>query len=70
MCKPDSIGTKAATGGDRSLFLFSLKQFDSHNGVPSATAQIVTGAILILALIAIEQSLRVFFTAIKVRIMR
>lgn len=70
MCKPDSIGTKAAAGGDRSLFLFSLKQFDSHNGVPSATAQLVTGAILILALIAIEQSLRVFFAAIKVRRMR
>lgn len=66
MCKPDSIGSRPA-GQDRSLFLFSVKSFDSHGGVPSAKAQIFTGAILILALVAIEQSLRIFFTSIKVR---
>jgi len=64
MCKANAKSIDA--GKDRSLFMFSVESFTGHNGVPSNIAQCSTGAVIILILLAIEMSLRQFFTSIKV----
>jgi len=64
MCKADIKSIDA--GQNRSLFLFSVKSFSGHNGVPSNVSQCSTGAVIILILVAAEMSLRQFFTSIQV----
>lgn len=64
MCKPGSIESTAA-GQDRSLFMFSIKSFSGHGGVPSFASQFCTVAVAILFLVVAEQSLRIFLTFIK-----
>jgi len=63
MCKADIKSIDA--GQNRSLFLFSVKSFSGHNGVPSNVSQCSTGAVIILILVAAEMSLRQFFTSIQ-----
>jgi hypothetical protein len=65
MCKLNKIKSTGAVQ-NRSLFMFSVEAFSGHNGVPNAMAQCSTGAVIILILIAIEMTLRQFFTSIKV----
>jgi hypothetical protein len=67
MCKLNRIKSTGAVQ-NRSLFMFSVEAFSGHKGgVPSAMAQCSTGAVAVLFLIAVEMTLRQFFTSIKVR---
>lgn len=64
MCKGDTKSVEPVKS--RSLFLFSVESF-SGSEIPSNASQFSTGAVIILFLIGIEMSLRLFFTSIKVR---
>jgi len=64
MCNPTGIKPTAAEQ-NRSLLMFSVKSFASHNGIPNAMAQLSTGAVIILILVAVEMLLRQFFNSIK-----
>ena len=64
MCKGDTKSVEPVKG--RSLFMFSVESF-SGSEIPSNASQFSTGAVIILFLIGIEMSLRLFFTSIKVR---
>jgi hypothetical protein len=63
MCKGDTKSVEPAKS--RSLFMFSVESFSGR--IPSNASQISTGAVIILFLVGIEMSLRLFFTSIKVR---
>jgi len=62
MCKGDTKSVEPVKS--RSLFLFSVESF-SGGEIPSNASQFSTGAVIILFLIGIEMSLRLFFTSIK-----
>ena len=67
MCKLNKVKSTGAVQ-NRSLFMFSVEAFSGHKGgVPGAMAQCSTGAVVVLFLIAVEMTLRQFFTSIKVR---
>jgi len=65
MCKLNKVKSTGAVQ-NRSLFMFSVEAFSGHKGgVPGAMAQCSTGAVVVLFLIAVEMTLRQFFTSIK-----
>jgi hypothetical protein len=65
MCRPDSIKAPSAEQ-NRGLFLFSVESFSGKNGAPNAMAQLCTGTIIVLFLVALEMALQQFFISIKV----
>lgn len=66
MCGPTTIKPVHANGGkDRSLFMFSVESYSGHGGVPNNKSQFATASVLVLFLVAIERSMRYFFTSIK-----